>query len=457
MVNRNSYRSWTPSELAEDTSATWDRMAINGVPVQFLVDSRTGERLQLAWLNFDLAAKRNGLRVVFADITYDIDANGDQILDDKGKPVVKDRSIPEHDFACNVKIEGLTDSYGTPIPKGKQYFVNDLQPANRPLNETAFLDLAKRLPHWPLTGEPLIKDENGGGQSEQHRQTAVIVDTLTGGNKCWSPKGIPVITIDGVSIGASGAIDTGKPKTTADDFGSHPDLLPSPFTLMDYVTGEHTGYGQSAKQARVKILKECQSTAKRVLLRMLGANIKASKFGGYESSGNASAIALGWHGFDELVNMAYAYVQGIPLGQPDNKKARMRPCSIWAIATAYSLYSLRENQQLESVGSLTEYQWPSIDLEPLQEFLTDLTDGAMLAKGPLAEFCRERVTSIRLKDKDEVSFAQIVHAMKRYFGGEAVTTDILKADVTGDKKENGSSFVHFGGGDRGPLPKKVKA
>jgi hypothetical protein len=455
-TNRNAYRNWTSDELLADTLATWARMEINGVPTQYLVDSRTGESLQLAWLDYDLACKRNGLRVVFADVTYELDAEGKPILDEKGKPVEANRSIPEHDFACNVKVEGLTDSYGTPIPKGLQYFVNDKQPANRPLNKTAYTDLQKRLPHWPLTGEPLLKDESGGGQSEQHRQTAVIVDTLTGSNLAWSDKGIPVITIDGCSIGASGAIDTGKPKTTADDFGSHPDLLPSPRTLMDYVSSQHVGYGQENKQSRVKILKEAQGVAKRLVLRMLGKNIKASVFGGYESSGNASAIALGWNGFDEVVNMAYAYVIGIPLKQPDNKTQTQRPCSVWEVATAYCLWLLRNSPKLESIEALSEYQWPEVDCGPLQEFLTDLTDGSMKAEGPLADWCRDRVTATRLKDKDESSFAQVLIAMRNYLDGKPVDPAINKADSTGPSKESGAKFTFLGGADRGPIPKKVK-
>jgi hypothetical protein len=456
MTNRNAYRNWTPEELMTDTLATWERMAINGVPVQHLIDARTGEALQLQWLNYDLAAKRNGLRIVFADITYSTDAEGNPILNDKGKPVEESRSIPEHDFACNVKVEGHVDSYGTPIPRGLQYFVNDRQPANRPLNKTAYTDLQKRLPHWPLTGEPLLKDESGGGQSEQHRQTAKIVDTLTGANLCWSDKGIPVITIDGCSIGASGAIDTGKPKTTADDFGSHPDLLPSPRTLMDYVSGGHDGFGQENKQARVRILKDAQGVAKKVCNRLIGANIKASKFGGYDSSGNASEIALGWSGFDEVVNLCHAYINGIPMNQPDAKTKRQRPCSVSEVATAYCLWLLRESPKLESVSALSEYVWPVVDCDPLQEFLSDLVDGATQAKGPLADWCRDRVSTTRLKDKDESKFAQVLVALREYLAGKPVGIEFNKAENSGPSRETGAKFTFLGGGDRGPIPKKVK-
>jgi hypothetical protein len=189
---------------------------------------------------------------------------------------------------------------------------------------------------------------------------------------------------------------------------------------------------------------------------MVGKNIKASVFTGHDSGGYATTLTERFIGLDSVVNMAYAYVVNIPLR--DEAKRAVRPVKVWEIATAYALWSLRNSPQLQGVESLPEYAFPEIDLDPLKEFLTDLEDGAVSAKGPLAEFCRVRVTHDRLKDSDESSFAQVVKAMNAYLAGDVpVDPSFCSASVTGKKNESGAKFTSFGGADRGPVKKEKKA
>lgn len=455
MANRNSYRNFTPEQVATVNGQTWERMQINGVFVKNLVDSTTGKALPVVRLTFEKAAERLGLRLVQADIVYSLDAEGKVINDEKGNPVEESRTLPVHDIAIVVKEVGHTDHYGTAIPKGKQYFVADKQPANRPVNDGNVTDLGKRLNRWGLTGEPLIKDANGSGQNEQHRCWAVVKDTLTGAHLA-PPEGIPVITIDGVAVEFAGAIDTGKQKTATDDLGSDPNILPNPLTLRDYKNNSTEGYGPEAKQARVKILRDMQGVCKRITLRMLGKNVKASLFSGYESGGNVMAIAEQWGGLDDIVNVAYAYVMNIPLKSGETKQ-KQRPVKVWEIATAYALWLLRDSTPLQSEEALPDYDFPVVDITPLQDFLTELEEGAMNYDGALADWCRDRVTPTAQKQSDESQFAQVLVAMREYFNGREVSPDFIKADRSGKLKENGAKFTHMGGGDRGPIPKKVKS
>jgi hypothetical protein len=453
MSNRNDYRTWTPAEIEADILATWDRMEINGVPVRNLIDSETGKPLPLRRLTYDLAKGRLGLRVVFADVQYELDAEGNPILNEKGKPIVASTSVPAYKMKINVKVEGLTDSYGTPIPKGTQYFCIDRQVANRPFNESNCDALLARFSHWTLNGETLIKDSEGGGQNEQHRCGAVVKATLTGAY--LPPEGIPCITIDGVSRGAAGSIDTGKQKSTTDDFGSDEELLPFPLTCQDYLHGTTIGF-PDATLFRTRILNDAQGSAKRIILRMLGKNIKASLFDGYTSGGNAMTLAKKWVGFDHLCNMSYAFVEAIPL-KDSATKSYQRPVKTWEVTVAYACWLLRNSEQLQGVASLGEYSYPSIDLDPLKEFLIDLQSGAQQGNGPLADWCADRVKDTVRKHSDEMSFAQVLIAMREYFAGNPVTSEINRATVTGKDKQSGSVFTFLGGGDRGPIKKEKKA
>lgn len=462
MTNRNDYRNWTPDEVEANNIATWERMQFNGVPVSRLIDSATGQPVPMLRMDYSFAKHRLGLRLVTADVTYSLDVEGKPILNEKGIPVEESRSIPAHDWSVNVKVDGLTDYLEKPIPKGRQYFVFDFQPGNRLFNESNCDDLSSRLSHWMLNGEALIKDVTGSGQNEQHRCGAVCKDTLTGSNIAPT-LGIPIITIDGCSREAAGSIDTGKKKSTADDFTANASLLSDPDdpkTLMDYKSGTSVGYGQDKKQARGKILSESQGIAKRIILRMCRKNIKASAFTGDESGGLANKLADKWAGWDQVCNMVYAYVTGISPNQPDNKKVKLRPAKVWEVGVAYSLWLLRESAPLESPEALDEYVFPTITVDhltELQEFLTDLEDGAVNSKGPLAAWSRERVQDYAQKHSDEQSFAQVLLAVKGYFTGQPVTGDVCKASVTGKDKESGSVFSFIGGADRGPKPKEKKA
>lgn len=450
MTNRNDYRNWTREQVADDAATTFARMRLNEMLLSDYRHKDTGEPIPMFRLDYTKAVKRLGLQLVVADVTYSLDAEDNPILNEQGQPIIESSVKPAHDFSVNVKVEGKVDAFGTLIPKGKQYFINTLEPANRPFNESNAVDIARRLGQYVLTGEALIKDELGGGQNEQHRMGALVIDTLTGANLA-PPDGIVIMTIDGVSVGAAGAIDTGKQKSATDDLGSDHTILPNPLTWQDYKDGTKTGYGPQSKQARVKILRELQGVCKRLALRMGGTNIKGSKYSGYQSSGNVAIMATHWGGLDELVNMAYAYIQSIPLKSGDTKKP-LRPVKIWEVATAYALYLLKDSEPLPSIDSLVEYEFLYVDLDPLQEFLTDLEGGVQLNSGPLAAWCRDRAGR---RDKDEASFAQVLRAMCAYFNGDEVTTDINRAQY--NSKETGTSYFHLGGGDKGPAPKKQKA
>lgn len=464
MSNRNDYRNWTPEVIVADTKATWDRMKFNGIRVADLVHKDTGKPVPQVFLDYDFAVERLGLKLVEADKVYSLDAEGKPIIDPQtNKEVVEKVTLPVHDWSVNVTVTGFTDSYGTPIPKGKQYFINEHEAPNRQPTPSNYEDLASRLDHWVFNLEALIKDENGGGQNEQHRCMAVVFDQLTGRNKLPAG-GIPTLTLDGVSLGAAGSIDTGKKKDAKDDLSSNHEILAPqlPYTYQDYVSGNREGYGAEQKQARAKILREMQGVCKRIALRMAGTNIKGSKFGGYDSNGNVQVMADRWAGLDELVNMAFAYVNNIPQKSGDTKK-QQRPVKVWEVAVAYALWSLRESEPLQFTkvedvaGALAAYEFPEIDLEPFQAFLSDLNAGAQMNTGPLHEWCRDRVTDARLKDTDESSFAQVCRALKAHLQGEEVSPDINKAAVTGRDKEKGNAYFFFGGGDRGPIVKPKKA
>lgn len=464
MSNRNDYRNWTPEQIAEDAIATWKRARLNGILISDLVHKDTGKPVEMFYLDYDNAVERLGLKLVEADKVYSLDAEGKPIIDPQtNKEVVEKVTLPVHDWSVSVTVTGFVDVYGTPIPKGKAYFVFENQPGNRQLTPSNVEDLANRLDHWVFNLEALIKDEEGGGQNEQHRCAAVVFDKLTGKNKA-PDTGIPTLTLDGVSLGAAGSIDTGKKKDAKDDLSSNHEILAPvlPLTYQDYVSGSREGYGAEMKQARAKILREMQGVCKRIALRMAGTNIKGSKFGGYDSNGNVQVMADRWTGLDELVNMAYAYVNNIPQKSGDTKK-QQRPVKVWEVAVAYALWSLRESEPLQFTkvedveGALAAYEFPEIDLEPFQAFLSDLNAGAQMNTGPLHEWCRDRVTDARLKDTDESSFAQVCRALKAHLQGEEVTTDINKAAVTGRDKEKGNQYFFFGGGDRGPIVKPKKA
>ena len=179
MSNRNDYRNWTPEQVEANNVATWERMVFCGVPISRLIDSATGKPIPMLRMDYSFAKTRLGLRLVTADVTYALNAEGDPIVDEKGKPVIESESIPAHDFSINVKVDGFTDYLETPIPKGKQYFVFDNQPGNRLFNEGNAKDLQSRFPVWMLNGEPLIQDITGSGQNEQHRCGAMVIDTLS--------------------------------------------------------------------------------------------------------------------------------------------------------------------------------------------------------------------------------------------------------------------------------------
>jgi hypothetical protein len=433
-------------------------MVFCGIPVADIIDPKTGRPLALPRCTYAMAVDRLGMRLVKAEYDVVLDADGNPQLDEKGNEVRENVRMPAYDLSEVVKVEGYTDCYGTPIPKGRQYFVADRESANRQPTESNVKDLGTRLPRWVLTGEGLIKDESGSGQNEQHRLWAVAFDRLSGRNLA-PENGIPVITIDGVSTGAAGAIDSGKQKSATDDLSSNHEVLPFPLTRQDYLSGTDIGYGADQKQARVKILRDLQSVAKRIVLRMTGKNIKASVFTGHDSGGYANLVCSQWRGLDEVVNMVYAFVVNIPM--KDEAKRVKRPVKTWEVATAYALYLLRDCPQLQGVESLEEYAFPSVNLAELQNFLTDIESGVD-GSGPLADWCRVRVTSERLKDSDESSFAQVLLAMKAYFGGDLPVDPSFclggTKGVTGkDNQNSGAKFTHFGGGDRGPLPKKVKA
>src|SRR5690606_30188273 len=184
MSNRNDYRNWTPEVIAADTSATWDRMKFNGIRVADLVHKDTGKPVPMLYLDYEFAVERLGLKLVEADIVYSLDAEGKPIIDPQtNKEVVEKITLPVHDWSVNVTVTGFTDSYGTPIPKGKAYFINEHEAPNRQPTPSNYEDLASRLDHWVFNLEALIKDENGGGQNEQHRCMAVVFDQLTGKNK----------------------------------------------------------------------------------------------------------------------------------------------------------------------------------------------------------------------------------------------------------------------------------
>lgn len=456
MSNRNDYRNWTPSEIEADTLATWKRARLNGMLISNLVDKTTGEPVPMLYLDYDFACERLGLRLLTSSIPR-LDVDGKPVLDEKGKAIIDKVAIPPHRWSCNVKVEGLVDAYGTPIPTGTQYFDLDNQAANRVPTPSNVSDLVERHNHWPFTLEPLMADATGSGQNEQHRDLSVVQANLQG--KPTPEKGLPVITLDGMSVGAAGAIDTGKKKTATDDLSTDHSLLPFPLTYADYRDGANTGYGGLSTQKRVAILKEAQGAAKRIVLRMLGQNIKGSKFTGYESAGNVATVMASFGGFDELCNMVYSYIMEIPQKSPSNKNQQVRPAKVWEIAVAYSLWLLRECPQLESVANLVEYPFPKFDddaSDNLKMLLTDIHSGSDNA-GPLAEWCKDRCTSERMRDSDEVSFAQVMIMIKRYFTSEPVTVDINRAGLTtGKGLQTGQVFTHFGGGDRGPIPKKVK-
>lgn len=467
MSNRNAYRHFTPQQVIDANNATWERMEFNGVPVRYLVDSRDGTPLKRIKLDFALAADRLGLRLVEADYIYELDAEGEVIIDPKtNKKVVATQTLPVHDWKCNVAVTGFVDAYGTPIPKGIAYFVNDNEPANRPLDEVHSTKFMKRLPTFMINGEVLIKDWDKSGQNEQHRQTAVCMAYLLG--KPIPSDGIDVLTIDGINPEVAGSIDTGKQKSAADDIGSNADILANCLSLQDYKAGKvigdvDTGFGANEKQVRVQIAKELQGIAKRVCLRLIGKNIKASVFSGFDSAGNVSDLVTSWEGLDELVNMAYVYVTSIPMKAGEGAaKYRVRPVSTWEVSVAYACWSLRDSLALQFKKAeelsvlLPEYQFPKIDLAPLKEFLIELENGSLVGQGPLADWCRDRVSASSLKQSDESRFGQVLLAMKLYIAGEPVTADLNKASKTGKDKESATKFSFMGGGDRGPIVKAAK-
>ena len=456
MSNRNDYRSWSPEEIQADTEATWSRAKINGMLISNLVDKTTGKPVPMLYLDWDMAIDRLGLTLLTSAIAR-LDVDGNPVVDENGKAIIDKVAIPPHRWSCVVKVEGHEDYHGTPIPKGTQYFDFPKQAANRVPTPSNATDLVKRHTHWPFTLEALLADSTGSGQSEQHRAASVVEAHLTG--KYTPEKGLPTLTLDGMSVGAAGAIDTGKKKSATDDLSTDHTLLPFALTYADYRDGEDTGYGSLAIQKRVSILKEAQGASKRIVLRMLGKNVKGSGFTGYESAGNVATIMANYANFDEMSNLCYAYIVEIPMKSTNDKKP-LRPIKVWEAVTAYACFMLAKCPELASIDSLPEYPFPSFDdesKEQLQAFLSDVHKGALMGEGPLADWCKDRVTSDRLKDSDESSFAQVLIAMKRYFANEPVTVDINRASLTtGRGMQTGAVFTHLGGGDRGPIPKKVK-
>jgi len=457
MTFRNDYRNWTPEFIREDAIATFKRSRLNGMLLSNLVDKDTLKPVPMLWADYEFAIERLGLRLL-PSTTYKTDDDGKIVNDEKGNPIVEKAAIvPPHRVSIVVKAVGFVDAYGTAIPKGKQYFELDNEATNRVPTESNYKDLANRLPHWVFTLESLIKDNEGSGQNEQHRMLAIVFDQLSDARKL-PEGGIPVLTLDGVSVGAAGAIDTGKKKTATDDLSTNHELLPMPLTYADFRNNTENGFAGLSVQTRVRILKELQSAVKRVVNRMLGKNIKASLFTGDESATNVEHIVASWIGIDTLANIAYTYLDVIPLKGQD--KQALRPTTAGELLTAYLLYTLRSSEKLASVDKLTEYVYPEVSdtvIEEFKAFCDDMVNACIRSEGPLVEFCKERVTKDRLKDKPEQSIAQMLMSIVAYTASQPVERTLCHAGATSTDKQNGSKYFYVGGGDCGPIKKEKKS
>lgn len=463
--HRLRYFEVTPEQVLELNDATWKRARLNGMLISNLVDKDTLEPVPRLFGTFDFAAQRLGLEVVFADQEFQRDADGGFQLDEKGRKIPEGpASIPDHAMAFTVTVEGLVDCNGTAIPKGKQYFRANNQPANRPLTLSNVDSIEGRLNKWALNGETMIEDEAGTGQNEQHRLWAIVRAKLTG--KPMPERGIDIYTLDGVALELASTIDSGKPNTGKDQFGSDPMIAEAASlrTYSDYQNDTYEGYGSETTTIRKRITGDIEATAKLLVLRLGGKNVNAS-IGGGANAATEIAYKVATKllpNLDELVSMAYAYIASIPL-KNDATKKRQRPVNWVEVSTAIALHALRDHSPILMGLSKNEEGTPLDEVEPVvlpvddyREFLHDILIGSINQEGPLAHWCVDRVGNHCVPGKT-ASFAQICMALNAWINGEEVSPEFNRTKASGESSQKEGKYYRFGGADKGPAPKKVKA
>jgi hypothetical protein len=439
--------SLSTEEVNAINEATLETLRVNGAEVPTMR------------MDFKLGARMLGLKLVKEDIIYEENEEGEVIKDEKNKPVVLSRKMPVFDWAVTVKVKGLVDHYGTPIPEGKQYFRNTASDNNRPLTESNYTHLIPRWLKWAINGETMIIDTNEKNQSCQHRATSYCKGVLSG--VIPVDHNPPVLLVTGVSPAVAMTIDTGKSNSGKDVFGSDPELcrLETLKSKFDYANDDDTdyvvvGYADPVLE-RKKIAGELESASKMLVLRLSGQNVNGSIKGGANFATEVAYTLASniMPELDQLVAMTHAYVS-------DLKAAK--PASVSEIATALALSQLGNHEPIDilpgkdTTGTPIDEVTPiTFELDKAKAFLVDMVQGATSGEGVLGEWCANRVSVGRKKDSKVVKFAQLCKAVALHSEGEEVSADINLAKNTSSDGE-AKNFYHFGGADRGPKPKKAK-
>ena len=441
-----------------------------------IINEFSAERIihVMARFTFAYAVYRVGLVVCPKQHAETFDEETGELLTDENGEPVGPIIIPDHDFGLTVVREGLTDCLGQSIPKGYCYFRVIHQSGNRPRNKTNYESLVLRIAKWMLNGEQLIKDCTGCGVTEQHRCIARAIASLVGvkypGSKeaeiidpNWGPL---VLATDGVHPLAAITADTGKANTGKDQFASNPELLPvDMLQTKESLTG-HTPepvYMTNRVEERTKALGKCESAMKRILLRGGRKNVNASFPGGANLATETALRAM--ETFPDMDTVAaYCHILSCPRFEkvgPSGKPTTVQPVSPNDLATAIALYSLRNEEPIDTLGTgdgrpMDEVSPIRIDVEEFLPLLEDIVNSGGSEVTPVKEWLAARASG-RYSQNPADKFAQLLRMVVAYFNpDEEVTTDLLAKPAYAAKQGKSSGFYTVGGFDRGPKAKKAK-
>jgi hypothetical protein len=438
-AKRTTFYDLSPEEVAELNEWTLERIEMGVVS-----------------LDWKEAVKRLGLEFVEKQHTYQEDEEGNPLLDENDKPVIKETFLPDHDFTMAVKVEGLEDYNGKPIPKSSSVaFKVNSQVTNRPRNDTNWQAVVKRMVKWALNGEPLIKDANGDGISEQHRCVAKVYRVLQGMDE---PDTVTYSCyVNGIHPNLAVTVDTGKSNSGKDIFGSDPELVP-PHTLKlpGCYTGElhETKFVNDRVKERTRACGVCESATKLVMLRMVGKNVNGSLGNGQEATENAhKLVSTVLPDMDDLSAIVHVFIANLPFREkPVTSSELTAALALWFLQEHSPINPIPTRTTLEDETTLEDAEPIRFDIDSVTPLLSDISTST--TTGRLVEWTNGRNNTARKKDSKQVKFAQVCRMIKAYFGGEDITTDLLNQTAIG--KQDASKFYHFGGADRGPIPKKSK-
>jgi len=483
-VTRSTYESATLSE----SDRKWaDEMIESGSRVKYydlspeqceILNEWTMENYVqgVAKFTFNYAKDRVGLVVCSKEGAPVLDPDtGEPKTDEDGNPVTT-TIIPDHDFGCTVKAEGLTDTNGTTIPSGYQYFKVINQSGNRPRTESNFKGLMNRLLKWMLNGEQLIKDATGQGITEQHRCIARCLLSLMGvkspGSKeaeIISPDWGPLVFFtDGIHQVAAITADTGKSNSGKDIFPSDPQLLPVDYLQTpESITG-HTPepvYLTDRVGERTKALGKCESAVKMVVARMGGKNVNAN-IGNANESTELAHYAISNYLPDMDILAGYCHVLACPRFEKSTvagKTTKVQPVSPNDMAAALALYSMRDVEPVDVFGTGRRGTRPLDDVDPIridsQQFLPlleDIFNSSGTEASPVKDWLQARASG-RYSTAKADKFAQLLRMVVAYFSPEEeVTADLLVKKNWTPNNGTSKGFYTVGGADLGAVPKKTK-